>query len=68
MKTSLARTNAILPFEAAADPTRFPDAGEAWQVAKLYYHHSFNRERMRWWQGIGVAATALAVALIATGG
>jgi drug/metabolite transporter (DMT)-like permease len=28
----------------------------------------FNRERMRWWQGIGVAATALAVALIAAGG
>lgn len=29
---------------------------------------AFNRERMRWWQGIGVAATALAVALIAAGG
>lgn len=29
---------------------------------------SFNRERMRWWQGTGVAATALAVALIAAGG
>lgn len=28
----------------------------------------FNRERMRWWQGCGVAATALAVALIAAGG
>lgn len=28
----------------------------------------FNRERMRWWQAIGVGATALAVALIAAGG
>ena len=28
----------------------------------------FNRERMRWWQGTGVATTAVAVALIATGG
>ena len=28
----------------------------------------FNRERMRWWQGVGVATTALAVALIAAGG
>jgi drug/metabolite transporter (DMT)-like permease len=27
----------------------------------------FNRERMRWWQAIGVVATALAVALIAVG-
>ncbi len=29
---------------------------------------TFNRERMRWWQGTGVAATAVAVALIAAGG
>lgn len=29
---------------------------------------AFNRERMRWWQGIGVASTAVAVALIAAGG
>jgi drug/metabolite transporter (DMT)-like permease len=28
----------------------------------------FNRERMRWWQAIGIGATALAVALIAAGG
>lgn len=28
----------------------------------------FNRERMRWWQGLGVGATAVAVALIAAGG
>ncbi|MDO8390108.1 MAG: EamA family transporter [Actinomycetota bacterium] len=28
----------------------------------------FNRERMRWWQAVGVGATAVAVALIAAGG
>lgn len=28
----------------------------------------FNKERMRWWQAVGVAATAVAVALIAAGG
>ena len=28
----------------------------------------FNKERMRWWQALGVAATAVAVALIALGG
>ncbi len=32
-------------FHAAADPTRYPDAGEPWQVLKLYYHHTFNRPR-----------------------
>jgi mycothiol S-conjugate amidase len=32
-------------FHAAADPERYPDAGEPWQVAKLYYHHTFNRPR-----------------------
>lgn len=28
----------------------------------------FNKERMRWWQGLGVATTGVAVALIALGG
>jgi mycothiol S-conjugate amidase len=32
-------------FEAAADPERFPDAGEPWQVLKVYYQHGFNRPR-----------------------
>jgi mycothiol S-conjugate amidase len=32
-------------FDAAADPDRYPEAGEPWQVLKLYYHHSFHRER-----------------------
>ncbi|WP_141014267.1 mycothiol conjugate amidase Mca [Nocardioides sambongensis] len=37
----------VAAFEAAADPERFPEAGEPWQVSKLYYHHSFNRPRMQ---------------------
>ena len=37
----------VAAFEAAGDAGRFPDAGEAWQPLKLYYHHSFNRERMQ---------------------
>ncbi len=36
----------VAAFEAAADPERFPELGEPWQVLKLYYHHSFNRPRM----------------------
>ncbi len=36
----------IAAWFAAADPERYPDAGEPWQPLKLYYHHSFHRERM----------------------
>jgi mycothiol S-conjugate amidase len=32
-------------FEAAADPERYPDAGEPWQALKLYYQHGFNRPK-----------------------
>ncbi|MCX6397931.1 MAG: mycothiol conjugate amidase Mca [Propionibacteriales bacterium] len=32
-------------FAAAADPTRYPDAGEPWQVSKLYFQHGFNRPK-----------------------
>lgn len=32
-------------FEAAGDPTRYPEAGPAWQPLKLYYHHAFHRDR-----------------------
>ena len=35
----------VAAFEAAADPTAFPEAGEPWQPLKLYYHHSFHRAR-----------------------
>ena len=33
-------------WDAAADPDRFPDAGEPWQPLKLYYMHGFSRARM----------------------
>ena len=32
-------------FEAASDPSRYPDAGEPWQVLKVYYQHGFNRPK-----------------------
>jgi mycothiol S-conjugate amidase len=35
----------VAAFEAAGDPARYPEAGEPWQPLKLYYHHSFHRER-----------------------
>lgn len=35
----------VAAFEAAGDAERFPEAGEPWQPAKLYYHHTFNRPR-----------------------
>ncbi|KAA0919285.1 mycothiol conjugate amidase Mca [Dietzia sp. ANT_WB102] len=33
-------------YEAAADPTRFPDAGEPWAIAKVYYTHGFPKKRL----------------------
>ncbi len=33
-------------LEAAADPTQHPELGEPWQVAKVYYHAAFRRQRM----------------------
>nr|WP_240945392.1 mycothiol conjugate amidase Mca [Rhodococcus sp. HNM0569] len=33
-------------FEAAGDPERFPDAGEPWEVQKIYYNHGFIRRRL----------------------
>lgn len=36
----------VAAFDAAADPTAFPEAGEPWQVAKLYYHHSFSYKKI----------------------
>ncbi len=32
-------------FNAAGDPEQYPDAGEPWQPAKLYYHHGMSRLR-----------------------
>ncbi|MFO7689392.1 MAG: mycothiol conjugate amidase Mca [Cryobacterium sp.] len=36
----------VAAFAAAADPTRFADAGPAWQIDKLYYDRVFNLERI----------------------
>ncbi|WP_343074620.1 mycothiol conjugate amidase Mca [Nakamurella aerolata] len=33
-------------FDAAADPARYPDAGEPWQVSKIYYNGGFSRTRL----------------------
>lgn len=42
------RTHEISVYarEAAADPGRYPDAGPAWQIEKLYYERIFNGPRM----------------------
>ena len=37
----------LAAYEAAGDYRRFPDAGEPWQVSKLYYIHGFLRQRMQ---------------------
>jgi mycothiol S-conjugate amidase len=37
----------VAAFEAAADPARYPEAGEPFQPSKLYYFVSFSRHRMR---------------------
>jgi mycothiol S-conjugate amidase len=37
---------AIEAFEAAGDPDRYPDCGEPWQPAKLYYFASFHKARL----------------------
>jgi mycothiol S-conjugate amidase len=37
----------VAAFEAAADPDQYPDAGEPWQVLKLYYHGGFSQPRLR---------------------
>jgi mycothiol S-conjugate amidase len=33
-------------YRAAADPSRYPDAGEPWQIEKLYFDRIFNLERI----------------------
>jgi mycothiol S-conjugate amidase len=36
----------VAAFDAAADPTRYPELGAAWQVLKLYYQFTFHRDRI----------------------
>src|SRR6185503_19251183 len=33
-------------FDAAADPDRYPGAGEPWQPLKLYYDRGFSRHKI----------------------
>jgi mycothiol S-conjugate amidase len=37
----------VAAYEAAGDHRRFTDAGDPWNVAKLYYNHGFLRQRMQ---------------------
>jgi mycothiol S-conjugate amidase len=37
----------VAAYEAAGDYRLFPDAGEPWNVQKLYYNHGFLRKRMQ---------------------
>jgi mycothiol S-conjugate amidase len=37
----------VAAYEAAADFRLYPDAGEPWDVLKLYYNHGFLRKRMQ---------------------
>jgi mycothiol S-conjugate amidase len=36
----------LAAFEAAGDPTRFPEAGDPWQPLKLYYNLTFHKARL----------------------
>jgi mycothiol S-conjugate amidase len=38
---------AVHAFETAGDPDAYPGLGEPWQPLKLYYHHTFHRERTK---------------------
>ena len=43
----MCHTVTIAAFDAAGNPHAYPAAGEPWQPPKLYYHHSFHRERLQ---------------------
>ena len=36
----------VAAFDAAADPERWPEAGEPWQIRKLYYTGAFSRRKV----------------------
>ena len=42
----MCHTVSMEAFEAAADPERYPHAGEPWQVSKIYYNQTFSRGRV----------------------
>ncbi|MGH8827752.1 MAG: mycothiol conjugate amidase Mca, partial [Jiangellaceae bacterium] len=35
----------VAAFDAAGDPAAFSEAGPPWRPSKLYYHHTFHRQR-----------------------
>lgn len=35
----------VAAFDAAGDPAAYSEAGRPWQPSKLYYHHTFHRQR-----------------------
>jgi mycothiol S-conjugate amidase len=43
----MCHTVTVAAFDAAGDPRTHAAAGEPWQPLKLYYHHSFHRERLQ---------------------
>jgi len=43
----MCHTVTVAAYDAAGDPRAYPAAGEPWQPLKLYYHHSFHRERLQ---------------------
>jgi mycothiol S-conjugate amidase len=43
----MCHTVTVAAFDAAGDPRTYAAAGEPWQPLKLYYHHSFHRERLQ---------------------
>ncbi|WP_250563380.1 mycothiol conjugate amidase Mca [Sphaerisporangium fuscum] len=44
----------VAAFDAAGDPDRFPEAGEPWRPAKLYYHGALSKA---WFQALHDAMT-----------
>jgi mycothiol S-conjugate amidase len=43
----MCHTVTVAAYDAAGDRQAYPAAGEPWQPLKLYYHHSFHRERLQ---------------------
>ncbi|MGC5026783.1 mycothiol conjugate amidase Mca [Tsukamurella sp. DT100] len=43
----MTHTVSMAAYEAAADPAQFPDAGEPWQISKVYYSHGFLRGKFQ---------------------
>jgi mycothiol S-conjugate amidase len=42
----MCHTVSMEAYEAAADPERYPHAGEPWAVSKIYYNQTFTRGRI----------------------